>query len=145
MRRVVLDANVLAPGFLGATSASARLISLWSQQAYDLVVSEHLRGGACSHLHRSLLPPAHQPGADSQQVLALLRRRAVLTPLTVTVSGVATQPKDDLVLATGLSARASYTGQRDRQLMKLGRYQGLRILHPGDLVGVLQREAEERS
>ena len=65
MRRVVLDANVLAPGFLGATSASARLISLWSQQTYDLVVSEHLLG----ELARTYTDPYFRQRISPEQTL----------------------------------------------------------------------------
>ncbi len=133
MTRVVLDANVLAPGFLSTTSVSARLLALWRAGGFELVVSEHLLG----ELVRTYADPYfHQRiGPDRvARVLRLLRRRALLTELTVTVTGVATQPKDDLVLATGLSAKASYLGTRDKQLLKLGSYQGLVILHPADLL-----------
>ncbi|MFL5761423.1 MAG: PIN domain-containing protein [Thermomicrobiales bacterium] len=42
MIRVLLDAHVLAPGFLDSVSASTYLIDLWRQGVYELVVSEHL-------------------------------------------------------------------------------------------------------
>jgi len=133
---VVLDANVLAPGFLGTTSVSARLIERWRQQHFALVVSEHL----LAELVRTYADPYFQRRISPdrvERVLRLLRRRAILTELTVTVTGVATQPKDDLVLATGVSARASYLGTRDKQLLKLGGYRGLRIAHPADLLDLL--------
>jgi predicted nucleic acid-binding protein len=57
----------------------------------------------------------------------LLRRDAVMTELIVPVLGVATQPKDDLILSTGISAGATYLATRDRQLLKLGSYQGMQI------------------
>jgi predicted nucleic acid-binding protein len=44
LTRAILDANVLAPGFLGAVSTSAQLIQLWRQNADELVMSEHLLG-----------------------------------------------------------------------------------------------------
>lgn len=74
--------------------------------------------------------------------LEFLRRFARVIEAKVPVFGVATQPKDDLVLSAALSAGTSYLGTRDRQLLKLGSYQGMHILHPADLVDVLLREIE---
>ncbi|MGH2530899.1 MAG: putative toxin-antitoxin system toxin component, PIN family [Thermomicrobiales bacterium] len=136
MTVVVLDANVLAPGFVGHASVSVRLIDLWRAGAYELAVSEHLLG----ELARTFTDPYYRARVSAEQatrILELLRTEARLTPLTVTVSGIATQPKDDLVLATGLSAGASHLATRDKQLLKLGSYAGLRILHPGDLFDLL--------
>lgn len=85
------------------------------------------RGGRLSH---AALPTKHghdvtiftKSGAATvgANIVALLRRRALFTELTVTVTDVATQPKDDLVLATGLSAEASHLATRDKQQLKCG-------------------------
>lgn len=136
MTRLVLDTNVLAPGFVGTRGASVGLVNLWRSKVYELVVSEHL----LAELARTFADPyyrARLPPEDATDILSLLRTDALLTPLTVAVSGVATQPKDDLVLATGLSAKAEYLATRDKQLLKLGSYQGLCILHPVDLLILL--------
>ena len=42
MTRVVLDTNVLAPGFTSGFGASAQLLDLWKGGVFELVVSEHL-------------------------------------------------------------------------------------------------------
>ena len=136
MTRVVLDANVLAPGFVGTTSAAARLIDLWRAGNYELIVSEHLLG----EVERAFADPYYAARASAEQavrILALLREEAVVTPLSVDVSGVATHPEDDLVLATGLSGMADYLATRDKQLLKLGSHQELAILHPADLLRIL--------
>ena len=45
---------------------------------------------------------------------ALLRSEATVTPLTVTVTGVATHPEDDLGLAAAVSVGADYLVTGDR-------------------------------
>jgi putative PIN family toxin of toxin-antitoxin system len=139
--RAVLDANVLAPGFLSGTSGAARLLDLWQRQAYELVVSEHL----LDELAQTYADPYFRKRIAPVQVdhvLRLLRRRAIVTELTIAVRGVATQPEDDLVLATALSAGATYLATRDRQLLKLATYRGLQIVPPGRLLAVLEAEEE---
>jgi predicted nucleic acid-binding protein len=67
-------------------------------------------------------------------------RHAESSLLTIPVSGVATHPEGDLVLATGLSAGADYLGTRDRRLLKLGSHLGLRIVSPGELLAILLQD-----
>ena len=77
---------------------------------------------------------------QAERILILLRTDARITPLTVSVTGVATQPTDDWVLATGLSGGATYLATRDRQLLKLEKYRGLQIVPPGRLLALLESE-----
>jgi putative PIN family toxin of toxin-antitoxin system len=128
---VVLDANVLAPGFLNRGSASGELINLWQREVYELVVSEHL----LAELTRTYTDPYFQRRIESGEV-------ALITDLTVSFTGAATQPKDDLVLSTALSGKASLLGTRDRQLLKLGAFQEVRIASPGQLLEELRRRSD---
>jgi predicted nucleic acid-binding protein len=81
---------------------------------------------------RARLTPAQIAAA-----VALLRRQAAITAIAAQVSGVATHPEDDLVLATALSANAGYLVTGDEQLQKLGNYQGVQIVSPRAFLDVL--------
>ena len=134
--RVVLDANVLVPGFVGR-GAPARLIEIWRNGEMELIVSEHLLG----EVERAYSDPYYASRVSSDQVyriMKVLREEATGTLLTFLVSGVATQPKDDLILSTAMSADAEYLATRDRQLLRLERYQTVTILHPVDLVLLIE-------
>jgi predicted nucleic acid-binding protein len=72
--RAVLDANVLAPGFLSRTSASARLIDLWRRQVSALVVSAHL----LDELARTYVDPSVQRRITPERSA---RGRGFLRPL----------------------------------------------------------------
>ena len=139
--RVVLDTNVLAPGFTSGGSASSRLVDHWRAGAYALVVSEHV----LAELARTFEDPYYRARVSPQQAertLKLLRENAIVTELTSPVVGIATQPKDDLVLSSALSSQASVLCTRDKQLLKLGSNQSIAILSPGELIARL--EGEER-
>jgi hypothetical protein len=60
----------------------------------------------------------------------MISTRATISPVTAIVRGAATHPEDDLVLATAVSARADCLVTGDRQLQRLGSYQGVSILSP---------------
>ena len=143
MTRAVFDANVLAPAFANPTATAGRLIALWQAGGFELVVSEHV----IAELRRTYADRYYAARMTSQQVdaaVAALRAAALVTILTVPVSGVATHPEDDLILSTALSAGADFLCTRDRQLLKLGMYQGLRIVSPGHLLALLTNDEEEQ-
>ncbi|HLI26938.1 MAG TPA: PIN domain-containing protein [Chloroflexota bacterium] len=109
MVAAVLDTNilasVLASGFVRSNpqAAPVRVLDAWRAGAYTLVVSEPILAELVATLRR----PYFRRRLSSAQLAAirgLLRRQAVVTPLTVAVRGVATHLEDDLILATALSA-----------------------------------------
>lgn len=139
MIRVVLDANVLAPAFVNPEAAAGRLVGLWRAGVIELVVSapilaELRRTYEDSYYARRITPDL------VEAAVALLQAEALVVPLTVSVTGIATHPEDDLVLATAASAAADFLGTRDRQLLKLETFHGVRIVHPADLVSLLLRD-----
>lgn len=141
MRRVTLDANVLAPSFTGGRGASRRLIEHWEDDDDELVISEHL----LAELRRAFQDPYYRTRVSSQQaerVLTLLRAQAQFTAQFVPVVGVATHPEDDLVLSTALSGDASVLCTRDKQLLRLREYEAVAILSPGELLALLEAEAQ---
>src|SRR3712207_3412545 len=109
----------------------------WRQRRYRLILSEHI----LAELERTLALPYFRryiPPEEAQAGLALLRQRAVITPITVTVQGVATRPEDDLVLATAVSGGADYLVTGDSRLQRLGSHQQVTILSPRQFLDVLQ-------
>lgn len=76
----------------------------------------------------------------SSEILSYLRSHALITPLTVRVSGVATHPEDDLVLSTALSGNVEYLVTGDIKLQRLGTYQGIQMLSPRAFLRLLEHE-----
>jgi putative PIN family toxin of toxin-antitoxin system len=140
VRHITLDAYVLAPAFIGEGGASARLIGMWQEEIFALVLSEH-------HLHelaRAFKDPCfvrRLPPEEATAALLLLANDAHITELTIPVIGVATHPEDDLVLSTALSGNATMLCTRDKQLLRLRSYQTVDILSPGELLALLDAEA----
>lgn len=134
----MLDTNVLASGFIRTWSPPGQLLIGWAAGAFDLIVSDPILAELASTLqHRYFLP--RLPASGAAGVIDLLKREAVLTPITVEVHGVATHPEDDLVLATALSGAAGYLVTGDGQLLRLGSFQGVSILSPRTFLDLLSR------
>ena len=138
--RVTADANMLASGVVGLRSrpdaAPVRLVRAWQTGQFTLIQSDPL----LAEVDRTLAKPyfTHRlPATERQAFLDLLRRRAVFTPLTATVTGIATHPEDDMVLATALSGNAQFVVTGDHKLIRLKSYEGLILVSVHEFLATL--------
>lgn len=142
MTTAVADANVLASGFVRANpdAAPVLLLDAWRRDVFLLAYSEHI----LSELVRTFEDPYFQRRMTPAQMardLALLRRQAIMTPITVEVHGIATHPEDDLVLATAVSANAEYLITGDGPLIRrVPEFRGVRLISPRDFLTFLQSQ-----
>lgn len=140
MTTAVLDANVIVSGFVRSRpdSAVVRILDAWRLGLYVLVVSDHI----LAEVTRTFLDPYFARRLSAGQIeaaLLLLQTGAEVVPLTANVSGVATHPEDDHILATAVSARADYLVTGDTMLQKLGEYEGVKIIGPRQFLELLNQ------
>jgi predicted nucleic acid-binding protein len=67
---------------------------------------------------------------DRAAFLALVSGVATIVEITAPVPDAVSDPADNLVLATALSARVPYLVSGDRELQRLDEYRGLIVLSP---------------
>lgn len=141
----VLDTNVIASGILwfdARPSSPALVLHAWLAGRFAVATSAPLLAEA----QRTLDAPyfeARIARSTAAEWMDAIRVLAHDTAITIDVAGVATHPEDDLVLATAASARADYLVTGDRQLLRLGSFEGVSILSPADFLIVLDREGRE--
>lgn len=138
MTLATLDTNTLASGFLQANedSTPVQLFGAWISGSFTLVLSEHI----LDELQRTFRKPyfARRLSVPQQAAnMALLRTLAVITPLTVTVSGIASHQEDDLVLATALSGNAQFLITGDYKLVGLKQYEGVILVTAHEFLAML--------
>ena len=143
MISAVLDANTIVSSTLNAHGIPRQIVLAAYARVFRLVTSSAIVAEVLRALSRPrVLRRYPLTPADLQAVRDLLTREAVTTPLTVAVAGVATHPEDDLILATAVSAQADYLVTGDRQLQKLGSYQGVQIVSPREFLAILQSASD---
>ena len=145
MNRAVLDANALLSGIVGVereTSTPGANIRAWRAQRFELVTSEHIRAEVQRHLTEDRYFASRLTPEQMAANLESLAVDAIQATITVGVTGVATHPEDDLVLAVAVSAGADYLVTGDRQLLALGRYRGVAILSPRAFLTLLDQQEE---
>jgi putative PIN family toxin of toxin-antitoxin system len=143
MSRVVLDANMLASGAIAATGTLSRIMDAWRSGKFSVIVSAPI----LEELERTFQKPyfrRHLTDKQSSRFIMLLQRRATISPIRVSVQGIATHPEDDLILATAVSAKVDYLITGDTKLQHLGTYQAVTILSPRKFLETLEDEVAEK-
>ena len=125
----VLDTNVLVSGFSAPAGVPGTLIDAWRQGAIQLVVSEPILA-ELAETWRDPYWEARFPPSERAAALELLRSEAIVTPITAQVSGVATHPEDDLILATAVAGGSSVLVTGDRKLQAIGTFRDVDIVSP---------------
>jgi uncharacterized protein len=125
--RAVLDANVIVGAFPSNHGPLAGVLAAWRNQQFTLVSSEQIlaeveRAWQSRYWRQRVSPDV------VKHSLELLRISAEVVPITAPVSGVASHPEDDLILATAASGAADYLVTGDRQLLALGTFYEVRIV-----------------
>jgi putative PIN family toxin of toxin-antitoxin system len=142
MRKVVLDTNILASGAISATGTVSNILGAWRSGQFSVIASSPI----LDELERTFQKPyfrRYLTDTQSSRFLQLLRKRATVSPITVSVHGIATHPEDDLILATAVSAKADYLVTGDAKLQHLGTYKRMRILSPQRFLATLTDEVSE--
>ena len=93
---------------------------------FEVFVSDHLHTEFTNTISNEFF--TRLLGAEGPRLLGRAMRLARDIDLTRTVGAVASHPEDDLVLATALSCDADLLVTGDKQLLKLGRVEGVRIV-----------------
>jgi uncharacterized protein len=142
MRRVVLDTNILASGAISATGTVSNILDVWRSGQFKVIVSVPI----LDELERTFQKPYFRRYLTDKQCssfMLLLRKRATVSKIAVSVHGVATHPEDDLIIATAVSAKADYLVTGDSKIEHLGTYQAVAILSPRRFLRILEHEVSE--
>ena len=141
MIRAVLDTNVLASAAIAHPGTTlATILDNVVANRFDLAVSEYI----LVELRRTLATPYYaariMPAAAARYVQLLISLGTTIR-ITTPVSGVATHPEDDPILATALSAHADYLVTGDLRLLdRVPSFQGIPLISPSEFRDVLDQE-----
>jgi len=143
MIRVTLDTNVLVSGVVtSAQTVNGQVIQAWRDSKYSLILSEAI----LTEFSRTLTQPYFSARLTASQIAGTVsfRREATIVPIIITVSGVATHPEDDPIIATALSGKAHYLVTRDEKLQKkVPEYKGVSIISPPVFLQRLREDAKK--
>jgi putative PIN family toxin of toxin-antitoxin system len=134
--RAVIDVNVFVAALLSAGGAPARVLRLWLDGAFELLVSPAL----VSELQRALAHPkirAHVSAAEARRLVALLETGAQLVPDPSGEPPVAPADPDDGYLVAVAAAHGAALVTGDADLLAL-QARGVPVLSPTEFLRQLE-------
>lgn len=135
--RIVLDGNVLVSSIPTSDAAPARIMDLWANRAFEVILSDHIFEG----VDRAFRKPYWNRRYSDELIdshLNFLWAEAILAIPVDTVRGVAEDLEDDLVLATAVAGRADFLVTGDRRQREVGEYGGVRIVTPREFLDLME-------
>ncbi len=144
MIAAVLDANTIVSGVLVEHGIPRRLLRAAYARRFACVSSAAIVTEVMRTFSRERVTRKYRiERADVERLRGFLESDEVATLIAAPVSGVATHPEDDLILATAVSGNAVYLVTGDRQLPQLGNSRGVRIVSPREFLQLLEAEPEQ--
>lgn len=116
-------------------------MNVWRAGDVEFVVSEHI----LQELDRTLRKPyfvARLDESDRLAYITLILEDAVVVEVSDPIPTVLSDPADNLVLATALSANVPFIVSGDRELQRLGEYRGIRIVSARDFIDLIVKEQD---
>ncbi len=133
--RVVIDTNVFVRYLLRPGAATRRLIEdLWLEDKITVVSAPELLLELSQVLDRKAIKVYIHP-EESWALLEALRSKAEFLLSLGEIPAYSRDPKDDKFVACAIAARAAFLISEDRDLLALGRVEGIQILTPYDFLG----------
>lgn len=138
--RAVLDSSTLISAFLTFRGTCAEVLRAGERGAFVLCLSHDLLADMTTPLvSRPKLQARY--GYEREEVASfcerLLRAAEVVPDLPELTGAVPLDPKDDVIVATAVAAKADYLVTGDRHLLDLGSYEGIRIVTPRAFLDLL--------
>lgn len=136
--RVVLDANILVSAVISGKGHPARILDLWEQERFELVISTVI----IEELGRVMCYPKIQkkynlPEVLIEQFLGLIASQAVMVNPIRELTIIKADPTDNRFLECALEGGALNIVSGDQHLLELGEIEGIAILPPMGFLALL--------
>ena len=135
MLKVVIDINLFVSGVISKKGNPARLLQLWYDRAFLVVISEQM----VEELRRVLRYPRirnkyNLKDEEIEQVVGMIKKFAIVLPDIIELDVIKDDPDDNKVLACALAVKADYIVSGDSHLLDLGVFENIPIVTMKDFI-----------
>lgn len=135
MLKVVIDINLFVSGVISKKGNPARLLQLWHNRAFLVIISEQM----VEDLGRVLRYPRlknkyNLQNEEIEQAVSAIKKFAVMLPNTIELDVIKDDPDDNKVLACALAVKADYIVSGDSHLLDLGIFKDIPIVTVKDFI-----------
>lgn len=135
MLKVVVDTNVFVSGLRIPGSKPAKLIDLWREGKFNLVVSYEIVEEYLSVLSRPRLKIALK---DVREISQYLYMKAEIIKPKRKITVISEDLSDNMFLECGVEGGAEYIVTGDNHLLSLKEFGGIKILSVADFLSLIE-------
>lgn len=140
--RVVLDTNIHVSASIQPAGHPARIVNLWVEGRFDVLVSEFILKELNDVLHRPhIYLKYHLTEEKIDKVLSRLQNVAIMTPGHLKLEIIDDDPKDNNILCCAVEGNATHIVSGDPHLKDLKAYRGITILSPAEFVCLISQSS----
>lgn len=144
--KAVLDTNIFISAAISKTGKPSQIIDLARAGKFGLVTSEEILTELKRAIHYNRIKKQYGLQEQSiQKFLRQLKRVSSVVKPKIKVKVVKNDPDDDKFLACAREGKAKYVVTGDPHLLKLGRYQEIKMIKPAEFLKLIQKQAIKRS
>ena len=141
MIRAVVDTNILISGLISPFNYPREIERRWRDGEFVLVTSREI----IEEINRVLYLPRiqgkyHLSEYDIQAFILTLTNKSDYIADRLMLKGVAPDPGDDKIISCAVEAQADFIVTGDKALLKLGEYQGIKIINAETFIKVLEKK-----
>lgn len=143
MLRAVVDTNTLVSALINFNpgGVSYDLLRFAETGAFELITSPYIITEVASTLRKPRLSRYTNSDDDIIAFCQIVRDMSTIIETWPTIDAVS-DPKDNAILACAIAAGADYLVSRDKHLLVIGEYQGVKIIEPEPFMVVLRTTKE---
>ena len=133
--RVVLDANIYISALISNKGAPAKVMRLWQQGVFDVVISAEILAEIGRVLTYPKLQQKYKQVAQvADRFVQLLAIQAIIVKPKTKLNIVRDDETDNRYLECAVSGKATYIITGDKHLLDLRKYKTIAILPPAQFV-----------
>lgn len=140
MIRAVLDTNTIVSAMINTDkSVSQEIYQNSRDQRFLLVISPSILAEVEDVIHRARVMKFHKYSAQElQRIVKELTNVSLIVPGKIEIE-VVRDSDDNKIISAALDGRVDYIVSRDRDLLDLKAYQGIKIITPEKFMGILRK------
>ena len=141
MIRAVMDTNTLISAIINTKgSVSEEIYQNFMAQQFSLIISYGILEEVEDVSNRERVIKRHKLSTKEREVIiSELTALSYIVPGTTRVE-VVRDPDDNKVVSAALEGKADYIVSRDKDLLDLKEYEGIKIISPEEFMGILRAE-----
>jgi len=123
--RGIMDTNVFVSGIFWEGNFCSQLIEKWKSKNFELVSSMEIIDELVKTLKNFKI---QMPDSMIEDWINLIIENSIIVEPTIKLDVVKDDPDDNKFLEAGVTGKANFIISQDKHLLKLGEYQGIKIV-----------------